>query len=92
MCIHRAKYYSVILFLNVTNKISQWLSLIPSSMTITISQFQHLKIQFGYKVSLLLILYTEKNLKDVSNLGFLANSYTQVFWSINICRSYILQF
>lgn len=60
MCIHRAKYYSVILFLNVTNKISQWLSLIPSSMTITISQFQHLKIQFGYKVFLLLILYTEK--------------------------------
>lgn len=62
MCIHHAKYYSVILFffLNVTNKISQWLSLIPSSMTITISQFQHLKIQFGYKVFLLLILYTEK--------------------------------
>lgn len=48
-------------------------------MTITISQFQHLKIQFGYKVFLLLILYTEKNLRDVSNLGFLANSYTQVF-------------
>lgn len=61
MCIHRAKYYSVILFLNVTNKISQWLSLIPSLVTITISQFQHFKIQFGYKVFLLLILYTEKS-------------------------------
>lgn len=60
MCIHRAKYYSVILFLNVTNKISQWLRLIPSSVTITISQFQHLKIQYGYKVFLLLILYTKK--------------------------------